>query len=1344
MFCQKRLLPGLFLLISAFLYAEAPASPVFGADAVPDLYAPFITGAGGFTTTSGGAPASALNPAAGGDAQRIVFDAGYLALPGLGDEKGFGTVLDAGALFPTRYAVFGGSLRLVQSPFDSFPVKTTFGGNLNAAKELYPGMSLGAGLNFGFGDDWTLSGDLGFRYNTGDLGPLENFTWAVVLRGMGKSWTPSWFTPEGGVSFDAVRVRGENGKPDPFKLSVAADLGIPSIVDFEKTSLILKGGVSMTFAELITLSISWPGASGLNIRELADGGEFPFMPSIGIGVDFALKSGGQRIAGGRLPSDGDIAVNAAAKPLYNGVWAMGAGVTWNVGVLDRTPPVIGIDYPETAYISPNNDGKSDNLEFPVSITDQRYIAEWVLEIKDNEGRIVRTYRNKERRPETQGVQNFFSRLADVKSGVEVPPTLGWDGIFDSGDTAPDGTYTFVLTAWDDNNNTASSVSYTVIVDNTPPEITLEHLDDARRIFSPDGDGSKDTLVIPQSGSEEDNWEGGIYDSLGTKVRGFSASGSPAAQVWDGKDDEGRIVPDGVYSYRISATDRALNSAEAVLDNIIVSTIQPSVNLYISDAWFSPNGDGVKDTVGLTFEVPVKDGITGWELRIRDMQGNERRAITGSASIPDKIDFDGRGSQGAVLNEGVYQGHLAVSYRNGYVSTAISPAFTLDITPPRASVRTEYTAFSPNNDGNQDEMIIYQDASNELLWVGDIRRTRGQAGEAPVRSFRFSGTPPARITWDGHGDSGTFAADGEYTYELYATDPAGNSGRSNTALFTLSTADTPVMLTTDTRAFSPNGDGVKDTINIHPGIQVTEGINSWKIDILNSSGGVVRTFEGRGVPPASLSWDGKNPSGGPSPDGIYTARIELRYVQGNQPAASSLPFQVDTQAPRADLSAPYTLFSPNGDGRRDFIPLQVSTDGDEEWEATVTNARGQTVRTWNWRGKAPDLAWEGTDQAGNNVPDGTYQFNLRSTDEAGNTTRLNIANINVDARIPRAFLTSSVSAIAPKGDVNAALVRFGIITTPTDGIESWDIDLKDDRGTLLKNFTGQNSAPPASVNWNGLDTDNKVREGTFTPVLTVRYAKGDIAAAQTAPITVDVSGPVLSFASRPEYFSPDNDGVDDELVMNLGAVDASPIASWSFEIREPQPPYQLFYRIEGKGSPAERSVWNGKSNKGELVQAATDYPFTFRAEDILGNASSMEGKIGVDVLVIRDGNNLKIQVPSIVFRANEADFVGLSPDIVDNNNRILRRIAEILNKFRDYRVQVEGHANPVLRTEAEERNELQPLSESRARAVVTLLTEYGVARSRLSSIGMGGSRPVVRFEDRDNWWKNRRVEFILIK
>ena len=52
--------------------------------------------------------------------------------------------------------------------------------------------------------------------------------------------------------------------------------------------------------------------------------------------------------------------------------------------------------------------------------------------------------------------------------------------------------------------------------------------------------------------------------------------------------------------------------------------------------------------------------------------------------------------------------------------------------------------------------------------------------------------------------------------------------------------------------------------------------------------------------------------------------------------------------------------------------------------------------------------------------------------------------------------------------------------------------------------------------------------------------------------------------------------------------------------------------------------------------------------------------------------------------------------------------------------------------------------ARANAVIDLLVGFGVARPRLSSIGLGGSRTVAEARDPDNNWKNRRVEFILVR
>ena len=947
----KIVLTVVILCLSGGFAAAVPESP-HGADAVPDLYAPSLAGPGGFVTTTGGAAASALNPAQGGSAHRIVFNLGYLAIPvfNMGAEydrkytdtsgnivtakNGYMQSIEGGAMFPTKYGVFGGSFRYIggfnKNQFYYFPIEPTFGGNFFAAKEVYPGMSVGLGLNYGFGYDWTLSADLGFHYNTGKkLGPFKNFTWAAAFRGLGKSYFPTWFTPAGGISFDLVRIEGKDNKADPFALNFSADLEVPSLFYIPKISLIFKTGLNMTIAEIVSLGISWPGGSGLNIRELKDGFvSFPAIPSIGLGFNIVLPSKESRMAGGRLPTDGDLKVDTAFKPLYEGVTALGGGVTWFVGVADKKPPVIVPEYPEASdpespvYFSPNHDGKADYLEIPISITDDRYVNTWEMEIKDEEGNVVRTIKNKEMLPESSSFKNFFRRLFAVKKQVEVPPSLIWDGIQNDGSLAPDGKYYFVVKATDDSSsgNPAQTQVYEAVLKNAPPEVEIEQISSAQRIFNPMG-GERDSITIVPVGSEEDAWESGIYNTAGDKIRSFEpVKGRPVQQLWDGKDDSGQIAPDGVYNYRISATDRAQNSAEAEMNNIIL-----------------------------------------------------------------------------------------------------------------------------------------------------------------------------------------------------------------------------------------------------------------------------------------------------------------------------------------------------------------------------------------------------------------------------------------DGRVAGIFLTSSVSHIAPKADQNTDLVDFEIHLSFRDGIENWKMDLKDASGVLLRSFSGGTTVP-ASIKWNGKDENGAIREGVFTPELTVRYARGDEVKAEATTVTVDVTGPVLSLTYTPEFFSPDNDGTDDDLFISLSARDISPIAEWKLEIRDPESG-TLFYHAEGKGNPTPRMMWNGRSNTGELVQSATDYPYTFSSSDILGNASSIKGNIAVDVLVIRDGDNLRIQIPSIVFRPNYADFEGLSQEIVDNNNRILRRIAQILNKFRDYKVLVEGHANPTTAPGAardREEPELKRISEARARKVVDELVRYGVARNRLSSVGVGGTRTVVPYDDTDNRWKNRRVEFILIK
>jgi len=271
---------------------------------------------------------------------------------------------------------------------------------------------------------------------------------------------------------------------------------------------------------------------------------------------------------------------------------------------------------------------------------------------------------------------------------------------------------------------------------------------------------------------------------------------------------------------------------------------------------------------------------------------------------------------------------------------------------------------------------------------------------------------------------------------------------------------------------------------------------------------------------------------------------------------------------------------------------------------------------------------------------------------------------------------------------------------------------------------------------------------------------------------------------PELFSPNPEIVDDPLVISIEVKHPAPIRDWSITIqaqRQRLTPEQLeqlqerrearqaagqqrerrpFFEESGIGTPNAEWKWNGRSTSrinhgvGEMVQSATAYQFVLYVNDIYGNHSTYEGMIEVDVIVRKDGDKLRIVVPAITFQSNESNFSvvqgNLSEDEVSLNRRVLRLIANALGKYPDYKITIEGHANPTTAPNtAARRNEvviLKSLSEQRAKAVGVYLSEnHEIAASRFNYIGAGADHVVVAFnEEDDEKWKNRRVEFILVR
>jgi flagellar hook assembly protein FlgD len=881
------------------------------------------------------------------------------------------------------------------------------------------------------------------------------------------------------------------------------------------------------------------------------------------------------------------------------------------------------------------------------------------------------------------------------------------------------------------------------VDNTPPSLVLSAPFDT---LSPNGDGNQDTLPLRQSASTtEDEWQGEIRTASGQAVRHVAWSGAAADWDWDGRDDTGALVPDGAYDYVVSATDRAGNKASFALPEIHVDTRPGAVTLTASPAAFSPNADGVLDTTTLRSRAENPADVERWRLDVRAADGSTARSFSGTGAPPAELVFDGRDDGGRVLADGQYDARIELWYRNGDIARATSPRLAIDTRKPEARVSAAALLFSPDGDGNADTVAIRQESSDEIQWEGSIRNSAGT-----VVLTRYWQGIAGGWEWDGRDAAGRFVPDGTYRYDLRSTDSAGNSGGAALTGIVVDARPTPVSIASEFSAFAAAAGARRPSLRLFPAVTVKEGIESWNLAIQNAARQVVRTFSGTGDVPASVVFDGKDDAGTVLPDGTgYRAVLRASYEKGDKPEASSPTFAIKSVPPVGSVSADATVFSPDGDGRNDVVTLRQSGSSEDLWVGSIMSSSGLAILSESWRGMPATWVWDGKDANGTVVPDGTYRYSLSATDAADNSTVVTLQGIRVDTRGGTATLEASAPGLSPNGDGVADVVTFRAAAHPKEGIKSWNLAVLDGRRGLHRVFSGAGArGVPAEIVWDGRSDAGRVVEGSYRAELTVEYERGTVARASLATqVVVDVTGPRVAVSAGPLPFSPDGDGTNDALSISVKAATSTSLSAWSLELLDPEG--NAFAGFAGTGAPPAALDWDGRSPTGELVQSAADYTLVATATDLLGNTGRATAIVPVDILVIKDGDRLRIAISSIYFKEFTADYRSVPADRARRNLETLDRLAQTLSRFPQYAIGIEGHAvrvywNDPKLLEKEERETLLPLSTARAEAVKQALVERGIAADRMTTVGYGGSQPVVPHGDQENNWKNRRVEFVLVR
>lgn len=617
------------------------------------------------------------------------------------------------------------------------------------------------------------------------------------------------------------------------------------------------------------------------------------------------------------------------------------------------------------YLSPDSNGVQDTATLSFSVTvyvksDEGYVPEYGLQILDSTGNVMKEVVETEERD--------IGWLASIFRGYKefsLDRSISWDGTDQNGDTVSDGIYNVKLWVVDSSKNRKDIDVDEFEVDTLKPEAII--VKPADLIFSPNGDDSMDSLEIGHTqATEEALWEAVILDNSSNAVKSFSwENGTPGKAVWDGLDDSGVLVSAGTYSYSISSTDEAGNESDSiVLEGITLDLTVTPIAILIDNPAISPDGNGVKDSLIVYLDIDETDGLEFWEWQIRHENSTVYWQVSGDSDFPEEVYFDGTDSEGIPMPEGNYSFIYKVYYENGNRPTALEP-FVIDVTAPEISVSVTNPVFSPNGDGRKDQVEIRFKSDGKVTWEGSILDNQGN--EIVSTS---SNETTSLIVWDGMNMDGEAAPDGNYSVVAVFSDAAGNSTLIDPSTLTVSRF--PVKLAIRTvKGFSPDSDGSSDDLIILVDSSQYDYLDSWRLDVLDVNGNIIKDIRGFDVLPTEISWDGTADGEDgkiiPAEEGSYRVRLSADYQSGDSVEAVSDTFVLDITPPQIFIDVASNPFAATDEGVEGevYVTLKVLDNSEiNHWSMDVLNTDGDIIRSYSGEGDpSGDIIWNSAESNG---------------------------------------------------------------------------------------------------------------------------------------------------------------------------------------------------------------------------------------------------------------------------------------------------------------------------------------------------------------------------------------------
>ena len=390
---------------------------------------------------------------------------------------------------------------------------------------------------------------------------------------------------------------------------------------------------------------------------------------------------------------------------------------------------------------------------------------------------------------------------------------------------------------------------------------------------------------------------------------------------------------------------------------------------LTGAYFSPNGDGVRDKAEVGFTVSE---AAGWSIEIRKPGGVVVRRLSGQG--PSAVaTWSGKDEEGRDLPDGTYALVASAKSARGEARPAAVDVH-IDTTPPRLeSAEVAPTPFSPNGDGQADSATVRfapgESGTVRVSVIGDADKVlRRLTDWRPVSASAQS------VAWDGRISEGAklvAAPEGRSAVEIVMRDLAGNSAKVRRAVVVDRTLGFPAVTP---QICSPNGDGTRDTVAV--AFKLTRRADVTVALVRGED--VLRTIKAGELAAGaqSVTWDGKVTGGAYAGSGKYELRVTAHGGIGV--TSVSKPVTVDRFAPR--FTVPATASTTFGKTAKVAYSVRDPHSSTVKVTVTVSDAAGAAVATvdcgWVAQGKSTTCSWKPPAQ-------GTYTLTFHAVDRGGN-------------------------------------------------------------------------------------------------------------------------------------------------------------------------------------------------------------------------------------------------------------------------------------------------------------------------------------------------------------------------